>query len=116
VTAFMSDAVASFLRTKRAVILQRWQVRVAAMVTELSVSRIELIDHMPDFVDGLIVLLEVPLAQAQALDAPGREAAPLHGAQRLNVGFDVDEVFREYGILADVLLEVVNESSVAIAD
>jgi signal transduction histidine kinase len=33
----------------------------------------------------------------------------------LNVGFDVDEVIREYGILADVLIEVVSEAGITLA-
>jgi signal transduction histidine kinase len=101
----MSRELASLLRRERAVVLERWQQRVAQFGDGL-ISRIELLDHMPLFVDGLIALLEQPPLVADDPEAAAHEAAPLHGAQRLAVGFDVDEVVREYGILGDVLLEL----------
>lgn len=106
----MAPEVGSLLRSKRSTILQRWQLRVADMTQALQISRIELLDHMPSFVDGVIALFEMQPTGVAANEAPAQENAPLHGAQRLSVGFDVDEVIREYGILADVLLEIVGES------
>jgi signal transduction histidine kinase len=106
----MPPEVGILLRSKRTTILQRWQLRVADMTQALNVSRIELVDHMPSFVDGMIALFERQPIGVAANEAPAHENAPLHGAQRLSIGFDVDEVVREYGILADVLLEVVGES------
>lgn len=111
----MSREVGSFLRSKRTVILQRWQVRVGELTQALQISRIELLDHMPSFVDGVIVLFERQPQSQEANEAPAHENAPLHGAQRLNVGFDVDEVIREYGILADILLEVASEAGLTFA-
>lgn len=111
----MSHDVGRLLRAMRATILQRWQAQVAELTRELHISRIELLDHMPSFVDGIIALFDTPPAGAPTDDAPAQALATLHGAQRLHVGFDVDEVIREYGILADVLLEVADEAKLTLA-
>jgi signal transduction histidine kinase len=110
----MSEELGRFLRGKRATILQRWQLQVAELTQTLKISRIELLDHMPSFVDGVIELFDRPSAGVADDEAPAQAHAPLHGAQRLHVGFDVDEVIREYGILADVLLEVASDSSLTL--
>lgn len=110
----MSPLLGSVIRQNRTQILQRWQVRVAGLTQELEISRIELLDHMPDFVDGLIVMLDTTSATTATIEAPAQTTAPLHGAQRLRVGFDVDEVIREYGILADVMLATLAEADATI--
>ncbi len=108
----MAPELGTLLRNERSTVLQRWQSRVAELTRALNISRIELLDHMPTFVDGLIALCERPSA---GIAAPAETSAPMHGAQRLNVGFDIDEVIREYGILADVLLQVIDEADLAIS-
>jgi two-component system OmpR family sensor kinase len=101
--------LASFLKDHRIAILQRWQRRVAATIEVMSISRIQLLDHMPKFVDGIIAALATPPAAGDPTEAAAQRFAPAHGAQRLEVGFDVDEVVREYGILADVFVEILRE-------
>jgi signal transduction histidine kinase len=108
------SGLASLLRQQRSAILDRWQRRVAELADANHISRIELLDHMPTFVDGLIVMLEQPASAPADPEAPAQATAPLHGAQRLAVGFDVDEVVREYGILGDVFLEIVAAAGTAI--
>jgi signal transduction histidine kinase len=110
----MPQQLGSFLRRKRTAVLQRWQLRVAELTRTLAISRIELLDHMPSFVDGVIALFDRASAGAVDVEAPAQENASLHGAQRLQVGFDVDEVIREYGILADVLLEAASDGDVTL--
>src|SRR6185369_9696060 len=102
--------VAGALRQQRRLILQRWQHRVAALTASMNISRIELLDHMPDFVDGLIAGLSERDPDGTSGDQAARRYAPAHGEQRLHVGFDVDEVVREYGILTDVIIEVLVEA------
>jgi signal transduction histidine kinase len=108
----MSRELGMLLRKSRTTVLQRWQARVAEMTQAMQISRIELLDHIPTFLEDLISLFEGPPPSAETIEIPAQASAPMHGAQRLNVGFDVDEVIREYGILADVLLEVIDQSGV----
>lgn len=112
----MPRELASLLRHQRTTILERWQHRVAELADTLHISRIEMLDHMPMFVDGLIAVLDGAPATAEEAEAPAQEAGALHGAQRLSVGFDVDEVVREYGILADVFLEIVTTAGTTLAN
>jgi signal transduction histidine kinase len=99
------------LRARRDVILERWRRRVAKTVEGRDVSHIELLDHMPAFLDELADALDRHVGRG----GPGATAmAPEHGLQRLRVGFDVHQVVREYGILADVLLITAEEGGVVL--
>lgn len=63
------------------------------------IDRVELIDSMPFFLDDLVVALASgePVADADS-------AAASHGVERLSLGFRIDRVVREYGILAELVL------------
>jgi signal transduction histidine kinase len=61
---------------------------------------------MPAFVRELIASLGAGTGSALLNDS---ETAPAHGRQRYREGFDVDQVIREYGILGEVILEMVAE-------
>jgi signal transduction histidine kinase len=105
----MSREFVALLKTSRTAVLQQWQQRVAKMVEVMHLSRIELLDHMPAFVDSLIESMESQhRLGTEPEDFPSAGAD--HGTQRLAVGFDVDEVAREYGILADVFLDALGPS------
>jgi signal transduction histidine kinase len=92
-----------FLRAHRAMVLEKWQRRVQDTLSPGPLSRAELIDSMPAFVDEL----EAALAPSRESALPDdSEAAPAHGIQRYREGFDIGEVIREYGLLGDVVLEV----------
>jgi signal transduction histidine kinase len=63
---------------------------------------VELMDHMPAFVDELI-------EKAAAPDEPvSSEPAEQHGVQRLRLGFNIGEVIREYGLLHECISELTN--------
>ena len=94
------------LHTRRAMLIERWQRRVQEMLGAEDLSRAELIDSMPAFLDEL----EATLAPAVPSVIPDESAAaPDHGSQRFRKGFDVGEVIREYGLLGDVILEAATE-------
>jgi PAS domain S-box-containing protein len=90
-------------------ILRRWTERV----------RRELGEHLPeqDLVDSLPALLDA-IEQALRTSAPSRPAdarraagslAGRHGAQRAALGVGIDALVWEYGILRDVILDLVEE-------
>ena len=109
-----SSRLVDFLRADRDRILERWQQRVAEMLGTDDVSRIELLDHMPAFVDEIITILDEYVQEAPPVTWSTTRNAPAHGLQRLRVGFDVDEVVREYGILTDVVLHALTKGTVAL--
>jgi signal transduction histidine kinase len=93
------------LSDHRAEVLERWTRQVVSRIDGEDLSKVELLDHMPEFLDEIVGCLRAaphvdPMGVAQS------DKGAEHGRQRLRVGFDVDEVVREYGVLADVILEV----------
>jgi len=98
-----------FLATGQGALLERFTRRVQGLLAPAALSRSELIDHCPD------VLRELGLALAQDGWPPDRlfginRTAVAHGAQRLRLGFDLDAVVREYGLLRDCILEMLEEA------
>lgn len=65
------------------------------------VARVELLDSMAFFLDDLIE----QLASGEPI-ARRRSAAATHGVERLSIGFRVDQVVREYALIARLVLEL----------
>ncbi|HKQ68468.1 MAG TPA: HAMP domain-containing sensor histidine kinase, partial [Polyangiaceae bacterium] len=70
-------------------------------------------DHLPRFLDELIEGLRYACEPA---DSSGERTstAGKHGLQRLRIGFDLDSVVREYGILQRCIIEVADHDGVVI--
>jgi hypothetical protein len=102
--------LADFLETHKRELLERWMARVDAAIAPGSKSRRELVDHMPVFVDQVIAALRHPPPHRDlAPSPPGRE----HGAQRFRLGFEIEDVVREYGMLSHTLLDLLESESTA---
>jgi signal transduction histidine kinase len=100
-----------FLRARRAAVLASWLKRVEVALSDPELTRAELKDHMPDFLDGLAAALAPGDTPAGAVARPGGA----HGAQRFRVGFDLREVVNEYGMLVDVVLELAHAEQVEVS-
>jgi signal transduction histidine kinase len=84
------------LASRRARILKRWTERIQREHARPGLSRLELWDDLPKILDQL----------GTALSAANRQSAvSLSPRERRGVGLDIEEVVREYGILADILLD-----------
>jgi signal transduction histidine kinase len=99
------------LAQKREEILHRFVARVREAPMEAgALPRLVLLDGLPAFLDHLIIALS-------RREDPGADMGPSstsaaageHGLHRLEIGFDVAEVVREFGILRDVVLELLIE-------
>ena len=103
--------LADFLETHKRELLERWIARVDASIAKDSSSRRELADHMPVFVDQVIAALRDPPPHRDfAPSPPGRE----HGAQRFRLGFEIEDVVREYGMLSHTLLDLLESDLVPV--
>ena len=100
----------ALLKAKRQTLIETWGQKIRAAITGASLPRSELLDQMPEFVLEVIVALD-PDASAQPT---GSDHAEEHGAQRLRLGFDVGEVVREYGMLHDCILDLVEQAGLAV--
>jgi RsbRD-like negative regulator of sigma factor len=63
--------------------------------------RMELVDHLPAFLDQVIAALQRRERAADALDA-----AEDHGVHRLALGFSLDQVVREYGAMRTAMFAI----------
>jgi signal transduction histidine kinase len=85
-------------------------VQVSGSLHPAALPHLELIDHLPAFLDEI----------AQAFrEREGREesrVAAEHGVQRLGLGFSLDAVVREYGALRDAILAVAKAKQVAVRE
>jgi len=98
--------LAALLKRQRQTLIDRWSAGTQRENTADPVSRAELLDHIPRFIDELIAALH-PIAVP--LPSLG-ENAQAHGAQRMRLGFDVAEVVREYGTLHRCIVELAFEA------
>jgi signal transduction histidine kinase len=95
------------LRSVRAELIASWAGKVEREVSAAPLPTVELMDHMPAFVDELIARAAKtgePLPRAPLPSEPAEQ----HGVQRLRLGFNVGEVVREYGLLHECVLEEMN--------
>jgi signal transduction histidine kinase/CheY-like chemotaxis protein len=96
---------------KRDQIIQRFVHEVERTeVAPQGLRRSLLVDHIPRFLDELIAELErarrVRMSDAAARTSP---TARQHGEQRWQLGYDLDGLIREYGILRQCILKAVEE-------
>jgi len=97
------------LRSVRDDVIRRWAGRVTQALGTAPLPAVELMDHMPEFVDALV-------RKAASPDSiEPRASASQHGSQRLRLGFDVGEVVREYGVLHECLIEAVADAGYPIS-
>jgi PAS domain S-box-containing protein len=83
---------------------------VAVRFSLEGLSRSELVDSIPEFLDEIVLALRRKFSQDLAVPASHVAAvAERHGRQRHRVGSDVNAVVWEYGVLRDVLLELIQE-------
>jgi signal transduction histidine kinase len=92
--------LSGILRASRERIVERWRTHAQREVAGESMTRSELIDTLPLFLDELAAALDRG-SEKTAVDL----AATSHGAQRMHLGFAEHEVVREYNIVRDSVLD-----------
>lgn len=97
------------LTTQRAAIMQRWTDQVRGTLHPESMPRLELVDHLPMFLD------EIVAAIAEGAGLGSSATAAEHGLQRLQLGFSLDGVVREYGALRTAIFAAAEEAGVNVS-
>ena len=88
-------------------IVARWRARVRAVSAETkTLRRSELEDNIPALLGEIVVALDEKTSVHQ-----GSPNAAEHGRQRLRVGFDLNTVVAEYGMLRNCILDIAVETS-----
>src|SRR6185295_19932811 len=98
------------LTAKRAEAVLLWKSQVQGTLAPDGMRPLELVDHIPQFVDEIIGALrdDAGVPRTDEIREEGATAAE-HGAQRLRLGFSLDSVVREYGLLRDAIIAVARE-------
>src|SRR5688500_13491902 len=98
--------LAELLREKRDAIVARFIVEVAnRKLPPHGLSRPMLIDHIPRFLDEIIAELDrVAQVRISQEIRDTSETARQHGEQRWTLGYELESLIREYGVLRHCIL------------
>jgi signal transduction histidine kinase len=100
------------LERHRDEVINQWSKRIEdELLDQPALSKRELVDHIPRFIDDIIVNLD-----PAAVSNQGSQHAREHGMQRLRLGFNVDEVVREYGMLVTCILDLARDKQLALEE
>ncbi len=97
--------LADLLEERREEILRRWEERVCGELVDGEMPRAVLRDDLPDFLESTAASL-----RSGAVGAGVARAGEAHGRQRALAGADLRHVLREYGVLRDVVFELLEEA------
>jgi signal transduction histidine kinase len=95
---------------RRDEILSRFVDRVAELHAPVAIRRSLILDGLPEFLDDAVRHIgAVPPPEVPEPSGPPSSSASDHGAQRFEMGVDIVTVEREWGVLRDVIFEVLIE-------
>lgn len=101
-------SLAGFVADHSAKLVETWIQRVRAHLAPDDTTGPELRDHIPLLLQELVQALGVGVAPTTTT------AAMAHGRQREELGFDVDALVREYGMLRQVILDGASAAQVEV--
>ena len=105
-----SSTLAELLETRREELIRRWTERLREGLSAADWTRAELEDQIGDYLRELAGVLR---QHEHHREVPERSpGARRHGQQRPRLGFDVRTLVREYHLLGECILELVEERGV----
>lgn len=107
------EKLAALVTNERLVLLTRWRAATRALPSASALDVPTLNDHVPSLLDELALALESgSTGTISARLAAG--SSPAHGLQRVEDGFDIEEVVSEYNILRGCIHDLAEERSVTL--
>lgn len=97
------NTIVSFIEEHRSAMLADWERAVRALPQAEGLPRPVLVDHMPELLTNIGKAAE--LICHGGFKALPAEAAQMHAIQRLETGFDLDQVVHEFMVLRDCVLK-----------
>jgi signal transduction histidine kinase len=98
------------LATRSEEVMQRWRANVQGTLAPESMPPVELLDHLPEFLQEIIGVLRAHAGVNEAEPRTDQAAtAEGHGEQRLRLGFSLDSVVREYGAMRNAIVATARE-------
>ncbi|MES2793825.1 MAG: HAMP domain-containing sensor histidine kinase [Planctomycetota bacterium] len=103
------NKLASLISQERDAMLVRWRLQVRQLPSAKQLDTPTLNDHIPGFLDELVLALRERSTETIA-QAVGETSPPAHGLQRVQDGFDIEEVVAEYNILRGCIHDLAEEN------
>jgi signal transduction histidine kinase len=103
---------------------ERREQIVAAFVSEVkrhapsvpAAAPLLIVDHIPTFLDSIAgELTRGAGSQAERMDRDARDVARRHGEQRWEIGYDLQALIEEYGVLRRCILDAAKEGRLALS-
>lgn len=101
--------LAALLKQERQALLARWRQQLRALPSARHLNIPTLNDHMPGMLDELTAALESN-SDKTIPEAVGESSPPAHGLQRVQDGFDIEEVVAEYNILRGCIHDLADDN------
>jgi len=101
--------LAVLIRKERESLLTTWRKQVREMASARNLDTPTLNDHIPQLIEELATALDTK--QEQTIPEAMRQGTPpAHGQQRVQDGFDIEEVVAEYNILRGCVHDLADEN------
>ncbi len=100
---------ANLVKIEKENILSRWRQQVRKIPAARNLDTPTLNDHIPDLLEELATAFEIRSLQSIP-EALAEDSAIVHGFQRLQDGFDIEEVVAEYNILRGCIHDLAQEN------
>ncbi|MEY2485471.1 MAG: hypothetical protein QOH39_1119 [Verrucomicrobiota bacterium] len=107
------DKLAALIRRERDALLARWREQVKQLPSAQHLDTPALNDHIPSLLDELAEALELQSGQTIP-EALAENSPPVHGLQRLQEAFDIEEVVAEYNILRGCIHDLAEKSGLSL--
>ena len=101
----------NLIRCERELLLRNWREQVRQLPSAKHLDIPTLNDHIPTFLDELCVACSAPL-ETTIPEALREGSPPAHGLQRIQDGFDIEEIVAEYNILRGCIHDLAESRSV----
>jgi signal transduction histidine kinase len=112
-TTNVLDQLAVLVQRERDALLSRWRQQVRQLPSARQLDVPTLNDHIPDLLDELAAALQSKSDQTIP-EALVENSPPAHGVQRLQDGFDIEEVTAEYNILRACIHDLADDNGLAL--
>ena len=110
------NPLADLLEAQLDPLLKQWVAEVGASLAPDRLRTPELTNHLPAFLRQVIVTLREPVSVAAPSPIDGRSRLGReHGAQRFRLGFELEAVVREYGVLLHLVLDLVEGAGTTVS-
>jgi PAS domain S-box-containing protein len=106
--------LADVLEQRLEEVIQRWTYQLRQGLAPGPRTRGELRDHIQDYLQQLVAALRQGRREVEDIPPSELSSAREHGKQRLHLGFDLQTLVREYGVLRECILDLVEETGVKV--